>query len=242
MSRSRSSRPEHPGQSMEQLSSLGAFSCSNLCSTAGDADRRPADGDTSRQRASSESCAALVSGIPRVASRSSVVTARNRYCRPSSRQRHAVGRGLACHARGQLRGRHGELELRSARGAGAEHAEQGPEGQLVQAQQQQVALRDGHGAELVAARAGQGGREHRQRAAQVVLGRALFPGRQQQFPGQRAHRLAVLHGWPRDHACVEVKVGSVGSVTETSRSQPSFSSLMCWIATAFALASRSGSA
>ena len=39
-----------------------------------------------------------------------------------------------------------------------------------------------------------------------------------------------------------VKVGSVGSVTSWSRSQPSFSSLMCWIATALALASRSGSA
>ena len=39
-----------------------------------------------------------------------------------------------------------------------------------------------------------------------------------------------------------VNVGSVGSVTSRSRSQPSFSSLMCWIATALALASRSGSA
>jgi hypothetical protein len=37
-------------------------------------------------------------------------------------------------------------------------------------------------------------------------------------------------------------VGSLGSTTEVSRSQPSFSSLMCWIATALALASRSGSA
>ena len=37
-----------------------------------------------------------------------------------------------------------------------------------------------------------------------------------------------------------VKDGSVGSVTFSSRSQPSFSSLMCWIATAFAFASRSG--
>ena len=36
--------------------------------------------------------------------------------------------------------------------------------------------------------------------------------------------------------------GSCGSTTSTSRSQPSFSSLMCWIATALALASRSGSA
>ena len=39
-----------------------------------------------------------------------------------------------------------------------------------------------------------------------------------------------------------VKVGSVGSVTASSRSQPSFSSLSVWIATALALASRSGSA
>ncbi len=37
-----------------------------------------------------------------------------------------------------------------------------------------------------------------------------------------------------------VNEGSVGSVTFSSRSQPSFSNLICWIATAFALASRSG--
>ncbi len=36
--------------------------------------------------------------------------------------------------------------------------------------------------------------------------------------------------------------GSVGSVTAVSRSQPSFSSLMVWIATALAFASSSGSA
>ena len=36
--------------------------------------------------------------------------------------------------------------------------------------------------------------------------------------------------------------GSVGSTTLVSRSQPSFSSLMCWIATPFALASRLGRA
>ena len=35
-------------------------------------------------------------------------------------------------------------------------------------------------------------------------------------------------------------MGSVGSVTAVSRSQPSFSSLMVWMATALALASRSG--
>ena len=39
-----------------------------------------------------------------------------------------------------------------------------------------------------------------------------------------------------------MSVGSVGSVTATSRCQPSFSSLMCWIATALAFASRSGRA
>ena len=36
-----------------------------------------------------------------------------------------------------------------------------------------------------------------------------------------------------------LKVGSVGSTTLTSRSQPSFSSRMCWIEIAFAFASKS---
>src|SRR5438477_386824 len=38
-----------------------------------------------------------------------------------------------------------------------------------------------------------------------------------------------------------VNVGSLGSGTSTSRSHPSFSSLMCWMATALAFASKSGS-
>ena len=42
--------------------------------------------------------------------------------------------------------------------------------------------------------------------------------------------------------CPQVRVGSVGSGTSTSLSQPSFSSLMVCIATALALASRSGMA
>ena len=53
----------------------------------------------------------------------------------------------------------------------------------------------------------------------------------------------------QDGALVEERCGHavnvrapLGSGTSVSRSQPSFSSLMCWIATAFALASRSGSA
>lgn len=44
------------------------------------------------------------------------------------------------------------------------------------------------------------------------------------------------------YARVEVKLGCVGSVTDVSRSHPSFSRMMCWMATALALASKSGMA
>src|SRR5882672_3091399 len=42
------------------------------------------------------------------------------------------------------------------------------------------------------------------------------------------------------HPFGTVKVGSLGSGTSTSRSHPSFSNLMCWMATALAFASKSG--
>jgi len=45
-----------------------------------------------------------------------------------------------------------------------------------------------------------------------------------------------------DHALPLAKLGSGGSTTDVSRSQPSFSSLMCSSTTVSALASRSGSA
>ena len=53
-------------------------------------------------------------------------------------------------------------------------------------------------------------------------------------------RRAARHLMRFTHQGVVVKLGSAGSGTLTSRSQPSFSSFRCWIATALALASRSG--
>ena len=62
--------------------------------------------------------------------------------------------------------------------------------------------------------------------------RAAFPQRREYRLGsERAFQVATLF-----------KVGSAGSVTLVSRSQPSFSSLMCSMATALAFASRSGMA
>ena len=48
--------------------------------------------------------------------------------------------------------------------------------------------------------------------------------------------------WRMDQDAGSVNEGSGCSVDRVSRIQPSFSSLMCWMATALALASRSGSA
>ncbi len=77
-----------------------------------------------------------------------------------------------------------------------------------------------------------------QRAAvERVARRPALPQREH-VGGRRAGASAAL----RRQLAGSVKLGSDGSTTSTSRSQPSFSSLMCWIATALALASRSGSA
>src|SRR5690348_11798150 len=61
--------------------------------------------------------------------------------------------------------------------------------------------------------------------------RAALP--EVQYHSRRSHQR---------QAAGSVKLGSVGSVTDVSRSIPSFSSLMCWMATALAFASRSGNA
>ena len=81
--------------------------------------------------------------------------------------------------------------------------------------------------------------EREQQRPRVASGRA-----RRHAPTAPESRLAIVGAvrHPRSSHAGSVKVGSVGSVTSRSRSQPSFSSLRVWIATALALASRSGSA
>ena len=99
-------------------------------------------------------------------------------------------------------------------------------------QQLRVALADGALRQLVGlCSAFATGPQQQQRAVQRL---ALPP----LLPDVKQGELLQSHG---DQAG-SVKLGSAGSVTARSRSQPSFSSLMCWMATALALASRSGRA
>ena len=85
----------------------------------------------------------------------------------------------------------------------------------------------------------QSGRRHRAsnalRARPAVAARARAPTARAAPRSGRAWDGASRHAG-------SVKLGSVGSATSSSRSQPSFSSFSVWIATALALASRSGSA
>src|SRR5439155_15477291 len=87
--------------------------------------------------------------------------------------------------------------------------------------------------------------EFRARRARGLLEKPCLVG------SHRRPELDLLQPPPVDERAVRehdradhgtVKLGSTGSVTDVSRSIPSFSSLRCWIAIAFAFASRSGRA
>lgn len=72
-------------------------------------------------------------------------------------------------------------------------------------------------------------RHYEERLIQGMPAMAAIPEVQQVGVGKNPHQVATA-----------LKVGSCGSVTPVSRSQPSFSSLMCSMAIALALASKSG--
>src|SRR6266480_7140967 len=99
-------------------------------------------------------------------------------------------------------------------------------------EQSGIALADGQRGELGKRHLRIGRGEHRQRPIDPMLRRATLP-RADQLNGARQ-----MHGYYPG----TVKVGSLGSCTSLSRIQPSFSSLIDWIAMALALASRSGCA
>src|SRR5439155_6708671 len=119
-----------------------------------------------------------------------------------------------------------------------------PECPLTQPEQGLVALTERKVGEVLGRQLGTRRREQQERAIDRMAAAPLFPERHHVLGSQFAHAPGIREGRgrrlpaPGRHG----SVGSTGSVTSVSRSQPSFSSLMCWIATAFAFASRSGSA
>src|SRR5262249_10057684 len=125
------------------------------------------------------------------------------------------------------------LGLRAASRAGRGRLELGPGERRVQFREPLVAASERKAGELVGPLAAGGGRE-RERALDRVEALGRLPKVERRPRRQIRHRDRGPYG--------ASKRGSLGSGTAVSRSQPSFSSLMCWIATAFALASRSGKA
>ena len=127
------------------------------------------------------------------------------------------------------------------------------ERRAAQVQQQRLAIAAGEAARELGAAASPTDLQH---AAPEQPGDALRPGDvvavEEPFlvsARRRAHSDRAIDAPVHDHPVREsrprhqgaTKLGSAGSGTSRSRSMPSFSSLMCWMATALALASRSGS-
>ena len=140
-------------------------------------------------------------------------------------------------------------------GRADEHAGQPlPERQAAQVEQQRLAVADGQRADvgrgdrLVGAEPAEAAGQQRRRPGGGRGGRQVgqvrLVGAGERPEGGRALQAPIL-GEPAgqdDLDGVHQNVGSSGGTKSTSRSQPSFSSLIVWIAMALALASRSGSA
>ena len=95
----------------------------------------------------------------------------------------------------------------------------------MQLQQVPVASRQVDATESIAILPGQRVRQQLKRSAGDVTPLAVLPDLKKSLGGEH------------DQTAGSVKVGSLGSRTSTSRSQPSFSSLSVWMATALAFAS-----
>ena len=124
-----------------------------------------------------------------------------------------------------------ELERRRAGRAVGPGRQSIAEGCGPDRQQPPLALADRQPGEIVRGPLPERRAQHEQRAVDGVASEAVLPDRKH-VDGRET----------LGHHAGSVKLGSLGSGTSRSRSQPSFSSLMCWIAIAFALASRSGTA
>src|SRR5262249_33324924 len=121
----------------------------------------------------------------------------------------------------------GRLAAARARGRALERR---AERRLADGEDRGVPAAHGHLGPGLARRPRRGHGQDRERARHRVLARARLPDAQDVRGGQCGHGAQLE------------RLRSAGSGTSTSRSQPSFSSLMCWMATALAFESRSGSA
>ncbi len=151
---------------------------------------------------------------------------------------------------GELLRGHGELEGLGAGGAADGELELGAEGPHAEGEQAGVAAADGEARERVRIGAGAGGAEQDDGAIEGVLVAAPLAHADDVVRGEDPRR-RLLHdpvgssGWRpcRDlYWAGSLKLGSFGSCTLSSRSQPSVWSTRLWMATALALASSAGSA
>src|SRR5208283_1289918 len=123
------------------------------------------------------------------------------------------------------------LEPLPAARAGHQSAKARPEARAVQPDQGLVAPADGPRRKAFEGVLWERGAEGQQGPVKRMPTTPAFPKVKEIGIGEDPHQVVTL-----------LRVGSAGSVTLVSRSQPSFSSLMCSIAIAFAFASRSGRA